>query len=410
MTRRSGSARWNSGMPCVASWRAGASGWCAKTCKRATAPRPRTSARPASRPTPASRWFPAAGCWGPSPSAPARARSFSEDELELMQTVADQAAVAVERKRAHDELRQRGAELEERAHLLDLAHVFVQRFRRHHSFLEPRRGGDVRLEPAGGAGQERRTNCCARSFRSRVEEIRRAVREQGSWAGELVQTRRDGTQVVAASHWLLHRGSGDGRRGHPGGQQRHYRGSGKPRRPCGRARSVTAPWRSSCRCSCSPPIREGQRDFVNQRWCDYTGLDVAEGVERRWLATVHPDDREAVERKWDEAVASGTVFEAQYRVRGQGRKLPVVSEPQPAAARCPRAHPQVVRHGHGHRGAQAHGGGRAARAEGGKHRRAGRGHRPPLQQPADGDSGRGERGDGQPAGGEPGTAAAGRRD
>ena len=156
--------------------------------------------------------------------------------------------------------------------------------------------------------------------------------------------------------------------------------------------------------------REGQRDFVNQRWCDYTGLDTAEGVGRKWLSTVHPDDREAVERKWDEAVASGTVFEAQYRVRGKdgsyrwflSRSVPL----RDARGRIRKwfgtamdieehkRMEEAVRRAQKAESIGVLAGGIAA----------------PLQQPADGDSGRGERGDGQPAGGEPGTAAAGRRD
>jgi PAS domain S-box-containing protein len=239
---------------------------------------------------------------------------FQEDELDLMQTVASQAAVAVERRHTQDELRRRGAELEERAHMLELAHVIVHDLEGVVRFWN--RGAEEMYGWTREEAQGRRVDELLRTeFPQPAEEIRRLVVEQGKWTGELVQTRRDGTQIVVASHWVLHRGED----GAPVIMEVDNDVTGLRETEAAlreseeRYRALTE-FLPVLVYTATP---EGQRDFVNKHWCDYTGLDAAEGVGRKWLSTVHPEDREAVARKWDEAVSGGAVFEAQYRVRGK---------------------------------------------------------------------------------------------
>jgi two-component system, LuxR family, sensor kinase FixL len=62
-------------------------------------------------------------------------------------------------------------------------------------------------------------------------------------------------------------------------------------------------------------LSDGSRDFLNQRWLEYTGLSLEEGLGRSWQAAFHPDDRAGCDTKWRAAVAAGTPFEHEVRLR-----------------------------------------------------------------------------------------------
>jgi PAS domain S-box-containing protein len=79
---------------------------------------------------------------------------------------------------------------------------------------------------------------------------------------------------------------------------------------------------------------DGQTDYVNKRWCDYSGLTVEESLRAGWATTVlHPDDRRKCFDAWSQAVRTGQAFECEYRMRRAdgvyrwflGRGLPVRS-------------------------------------------------------------------------------------
>ena len=61
---------------------------------------------------------------------------------------------------------------------------------------------------------------------------------------------------------------------------------------------------------------DGSVDFVNQRWEEYTGLSLEEGLGWKWGETVHPDDIERFVREWRTTVASGEPMRTEVRVRG----------------------------------------------------------------------------------------------
>lgn len=60
---------------------------------------------------------------------------------------------------------------------------------------------------------------------------------------------------------------------------------------------------------------DGTLDYVNARWTQYTGLDLARTLGREGIAAVHPDDATATRTRWTEAVSNGTPFETQLRCR-----------------------------------------------------------------------------------------------
>ncbi|HET6178762.1 MAG TPA: PAS domain S-box protein, partial [Candidatus Sulfotelmatobacter sp.] len=60
---------------------------------------------------------------------------------------------------------------------------------------------------------------------------------------------------------------------------------------------------------------QGQVDFVNDRWLEFTGLALEEAFGWKWEAVVHPDDRTRVVADWRTAIRNGQAIETEARVR-----------------------------------------------------------------------------------------------
>jgi PAS domain S-box-containing protein len=61
--------------------------------------------------------------------------------------------------------------------------------------------------------------------------------------------------------------------------------------------------------------RDGEVDFFNSRWFDYTGLSAEENYSDAWKRAIHPDDRSRIIAAWSEAVRAGTTaLEFEYRL------------------------------------------------------------------------------------------------
>lgn len=61
----------------------------------------------------------------------------------------------------------------------------------------------------------------------------------------------------------------------------------------------------------------GNRTWVNNRWCEYTGQTFDKTQGRGWLSLLHHEDRAAVEACWGKALKLGRNFEHDYRIRGK---------------------------------------------------------------------------------------------
>jgi len=75
---------------------------------------------------------------------------------------------------------------------------------------------------------------------------------------------------------------------------------------------------------------DGAIDFVNQRWMDYTGLNLEEEIEDP-TRPVHPEDLPRVMEKWLAALAAGEPSEDEMRLRradGEYRWFLVRTAPQ----------------------------------------------------------------------------------
>ena len=63
---------------------------------------------------------------------------------------------------------------------------------------------------------------------------------------------------------------------------------------------------------------DGQIDYLNQRWSDYTGLGVEESRGRGWQAAVHLEDLPRLLAGWQADSASRVPVETQERLRLRG--------------------------------------------------------------------------------------------
>ena len=60
---------------------------------------------------------------------------------------------------------------------------------------------------------------------------------------------------------------------------------------------------------------EGERDWYNPRWYEYTGQTAEQAQGWGWQDVVHPDDLENVLSTWKHSLETGEVYETEYRFR-----------------------------------------------------------------------------------------------
>ena len=78
-------------------------------------------------------------------------------------------------------------------------------------------------------------------------------------------------------------------------------------------------------------LPDGYHDYFNQQWYDFTGVPVGSADGKGWSDIFHPEDQARAWALWNHSLATGEVYEIQYRLRhhsGQyrwalGRALPV---------------------------------------------------------------------------------------
>lgn len=60
---------------------------------------------------------------------------------------------------------------------------------------------------------------------------------------------------------------------------------------------------------------DGYCDYLSPQWVRYTGIPEADQLGYGWADQVHPDDRPRATAAWDRAVAAGTDYEVEFRIR-----------------------------------------------------------------------------------------------
>ena len=59
----------------------------------------------------------------------------------------------------------------------------------------------------------------------------------------------------------------------------------------------------------------GECDYFNQNWCEYTGLTLEQSLGSGWLAALHPDDLQRADKVWSDAVKNSTIYNNEYRFK-----------------------------------------------------------------------------------------------
>ena len=60
---------------------------------------------------------------------------------------------------------------------------------------------------------------------------------------------------------------------------------------------------------------DGNVDYFNERWCDYTGMTVDQSKGTGWQSAIHSEDLPQALERWLEAARSGGNFEIEYRLK-----------------------------------------------------------------------------------------------
>ena len=62
-------------------------------------------------------------------------------------------------------------------------------------------------------------------------------------------------------------------------------------------------------------LPNGEVEYYNHQWIDYTGLSFEETKGTGWKQVIHPDDLEETVRRWNSSVETGQPFEMEHRFR-----------------------------------------------------------------------------------------------
>ena len=65
---------------------------------------------------------------------------------------------------------------------------------------------------------------------------------------------------------------------------------------------------------------EGQWEYCNRRWCEYTGLTVEQSMGGQWATALHPEDAPQSVAGWADSVRTGRAYETEYRMRSREGK------------------------------------------------------------------------------------------
>ncbi|HWU03126.1 MAG TPA: PAS domain-containing protein [Novosphingobium sp.] len=60
---------------------------------------------------------------------------------------------------------------------------------------------------------------------------------------------------------------------------------------------------------------DGQSDYFSQQWCEYTGTSAEMSHGAGWMSFLHPDDVPGTQDGWTLALATGTPYSVEYRLR-----------------------------------------------------------------------------------------------
>jgi len=235
-----------------------------------------------------------------------------DNEDRLLRSVAQQNAESIRAVRLRAE-EQAEATLREQASLLNLTHdaIFVHDMNGTVKYWN-RGAEELYGWPAEQAVGRVIRELLKTIFQVPLEQIEEEVIDAGRWEGELVQTKKDGSQVVVASRWSLQRDE----RTAPvailvinNDITKRKRAEEVARRSEKELRDVV----NAVPAFVWSTLPDGAVDFVNERWLEYTGLSPQDALG--WEAAVHPDDRSRAVAEWRAALKNGRSTDGEMRVR-----------------------------------------------------------------------------------------------
>jgi PAS domain S-box-containing protein len=237
-----------------------------------------------------------------------------DNEDSLLRSVALQNAESIRAVRLRAE-QQAEAALREQANLLNLTHdaIFVRDMNGTVKYWN-RGAEELYGWPAEQAVGRVILELLKTIFQAPLEQIEEEVISAGRWEGELVQTKKDGSQVVVASRWSLQRDESSA----PvailvinNDITKRKRAEEVARRSEKELRDVV----NAVPAFVWSTLPDGAVDFVNERWLEFTGLSPQDALGWNWEAAVHPDDRSRAVAEWRAALKNGRSTEGEMRVR-----------------------------------------------------------------------------------------------
>ncbi len=212
------------------------------------------------------------------------------------------------------QLRQKSARLEELNTALEMAHAMVRTpdgVITHWS----RSAETMYGWPPEDAIGRRLHDLLKTEFPEPLEKIQERLTERGDWDGELRHHRRDGSTVVAASHWSLQRDQ----RGRPSAVIEVNNDITALRQAEEAARETEAQFRTLADAIpqlCWMANAEGWTFWYNQRWYAYTGTTPEQMEGWGWQSVHDPEVLPEVMERWKASLATGEPFDMTFPLRG----------------------------------------------------------------------------------------------
>ena len=223
-----------------------------------------------------------------------------------------------EQLRREIEVRQKTArELAEKARLLDLTHdaVIVRNLEGCITYWN--HGAE---EIYGWSSEETLGKISDELFKTEypgtLEEMIAELHLTDRWTGELVHTRRDGRRITVLVRKTLDRDLD----GNPASVLQNISDITERKQAEVALREAGERFRFMAE---SMPQKifttrpDGEVDYLNRQWKEFTGLPSDKMQGWGWVSCVHPDDLEENVRRWKESLATGADYELEHRFRSK---------------------------------------------------------------------------------------------
>ena len=152
-------------------------------------------------------------------------------------------------------------------------------------------------------------------FPEPLERIRDRLMERGYWEGELHHHRRDGSMVVAASHWSLQRDE-QGRPSAVVEVNNDITALRQAEKALGESEGQFRTLANAIPQLCWMANADGWIFWYNHRWYEYTGTTPEQMEGWGWQSVHDPEELPKVLERWKVSIATGEPFDMVFPLRG----------------------------------------------------------------------------------------------